>query len=325
VNELPDRGFGSGEPPASAGREVRQAPDREKLSAGAADSGGAVPRQGPAEPLTRGEYADLMRRGPPARTGHAAAEAGRTAEGNFEAAPGNGAARRGMAEPRTREEADEQARSGTGPVTRAAAAEQPAAAGPGPGKITHYAAEFKGQRIDLVTDGTHWADTSDPATTRETTPVHPAGPAGHETGSQRKPEETAGPAAYLEDRSLKVTNNADDGIWIEGLPGEPPRQVGDLLVNPEDDQRTRADRLFAKAVDNAEDLFDAIEKNASLGFEALQRPPVHAEAAVPASHHAPETPSPLDAGNLATAALALGYLTWAAGRQIHQRMRDSSP
>lgn len=73
------------------------------------------------------------------------------------------------------------------------------------------------------------------------------------------------------------------------------------------------------------EVFDAIEKNASLGFEAFQRPPAHAEAAVPASHHAPDTPPPPDAGNLATATLALGYLTWAAGRQIHQRMRDSSP
>ena len=124
---------------------------------------------------------------------------------------------------------------------------------------------------------------------------------------------------------MKVTGNADDGIWVEGLPGEPPRQIGDLLVSPQDDERSRGDRLFGKAVDNAGDLFDSIEKNISLGFEAFQRPPGHAEAPVPASHHTPEAPPQPDAGNLATAALVLGYLAWAAGRRIHGRMPDSSP
>lgn len=50
---------------------------------------------------------------------------------------------RGLAEPRTRQEVAEQARSGADP-------------------ITHYAAEFKGRRIDLFTDGRQWATAGEP-------------------------------------------------------------------------------------------------------------------------------------------------------------------
>jgi hypothetical protein len=294
---------------------TRQAPDREQ------SSGGVRPRQTEAaaeraEPLTRAEYADLMHhRLPVGDEGDTSANE-RAADTSHNAVTSHDLTR-GLAEPRTREEVAEAARSGPDPLT--------SAAGTGADQITHYAAEFKGRRIDLFTDGRQWVTADEPDAGYEAAAVSGHAPGSGQSGDRLDAHVPAVETVDFEGHPLEITGNANDGIWIEGLPGEPPRQVGDLLVSPEDDKHSRADRLFGRAVDSAEDLFDSVEKNASLGFEVFQRPPVHAEVPVPVSHYTPEAQPAPDAGNLATAALALGYLSWAAGRWIHGRMRDSSP
>ncbi len=177
-----------------------------------------------------------------------------------------------------------------------------------------------GQRVDLITDGTHRASAQelarDPWAANVPGVAAGGGRGGRQLGSEAASDETV----YLDGHPIELTGNADDGIWIEGLPGEAPGRVGDLLVSPEDDKGRLADRFFAKGVDEAEDLVDSVEKNVSLTFEALQRPPVHAEVPVEVHHPVQAEHHDPDAGNLATAALVAGPavvalpVTFAGGR-----------
>jgi len=144
-----------------------------------------------------------------------------------------------------------------------------------------------------------------------------AGPAAQGDGDRDSAERVT-----VEGKVIEVTHNRADGIWIEGLPGEMPHRIGDVLASPHEDKRARGDRFFRKAVENADDLLDSAEKNINLGHDALQRPPTHTEipVSVPSSGH--EVPHhEIDAESVATAGLTVGVLCWAAGEWISRKMR----
>jgi hypothetical protein len=152
---------------------------------------------------------------------------------------------------------------------------------------------------------------------------HVDGGRAPETPDPRQPE--ALPRAEkvtVDGKVIEVTHNRADGIWVEGLPGETPHRIGDVLASPHEDKRARGDRLFRKAVENADDLLDSVEKNINLSHDALQRPPTHAEVpvSVPSSGH--EVPHhEIDAGSAATAGLTVGVLCWAAAEWISRKLK----
>jgi len=121
---------------------------------------------------------------------------------------------------------------------------------------------------------------------------------------------------------VEITHNMTDGIWIEGLPGEIPRRIGDVITDASEDRHARSDRFLRKAVEEGDDLIDSADKAFSLGHDALQRPPVHTEMPVSVPGSAHEVPHhEIEAGSVATAIMAAGMLFWAAGQWVHRRMR----
>jgi hypothetical protein len=122
---------------------------------------------------------------------------------------------------------------------------------------------------------------------------------------------------------IEVTHDPADGLWVEGLPGDPPDPIGDVLSSPGENDSPRGEKLFRKAIENGDDLLDSAENNINLGHDVFARPPVRAEIAVsPQGSGAHDVPHhEIDAGNAATAALTLGLLCWTAGQWIARKAR----
>lgn len=154
-------------------------------------------------------------------------------------------------------------------------------------------------------DGSHAAD-EQPAAERP------------DTGTDLHPSELEeNEKVYVDGHEIEITGDPADGIWIPGLPGEVPDKTGDVLSGPER-PKPPGDRFFHAMVDGADDLFDGVEKNAGLAYDALQHPPpASAEVGVPASRHTPEAQHHApEAGGFATGILALGIMAWAGGRWL---------
>jgi hypothetical protein len=167
----------------------------------------------------------------------------------------------------------------------------------------------------------------EPVESQNATSADRSGPGHDQAANSPAPDlraaETRTEKVYVDGKEIEITHKPADGIWVGGLPGEAPDRIGDALVGPEDDKRTRSDRFFHRAVEKGDDLLDSIEKNVNLGADAMRRPPTHAEIPVQGAHHVREVHHhELDAGSVATAGLAVGVLAWAGGRWIHRRLRD---
>lgn len=127
----------------------------------------------------------------------------------------------------------------------------------------------------------------------------------------------------IDGQEIVVTHDRADGLWVSGLPGDPPRRIGDVLDGADEPEPARGQKLFRQAIEHGDDLLDSMEKNVDLGHDAL-RPPVHAEVpvSVPGAGH--EVPHhDIDAGNAATAALTFGLLTWAAGNWAGRKLKGN--
>lgn len=77
----------------------------------------------------------------------------------------------------------------------------------------------------------------------------------------------------FENKDIEVTHNAADGLWIEGLPGEPPTRIGDLVSSPEDPAQGRAEKFRKEFTKEAEDITDTSGKWADYFQEILDNPP----------------------------------------------------
>ena len=77
----------------------------------------------------------------------------------------------------------------------------------------------------------------------------------------------------FENKDIEVTHNAADGLWIEGLPGEPPTRIGDLISSPEDPAQGRAEKFRKEFTKEAEDITDTSGKWADYFQEILDNPP----------------------------------------------------
>jgi len=183
--------------------------------------------------------------------------------------------------------------------------EQAAGSKPDPAHRTELAS---GEKPRPAGDGQHHGDQRAPGRHDGTEP-----PAGQGAGETRK--------VYVDGHEIEVTENPADGIWIPGLPGEVPDKTGDVLAAPEDAKRSLGDKFFHAAVEGTDDLYEGVEKNASLSYDALRHPPpAHAEVGVPGGPPTIEAQQQCapDMGGMATGILTLGILGWAAGRRIHE-------
>jgi hypothetical protein len=166
----------------------------------------------PAEALTRGEYDEQIRRGPAAGADDPATNES-VADGRE--AKDQSADRGALAEPLTRGEYRKQIRQGS-----AAEGDNPDEAAPevgkkeprGDGTVTQFHSEFKGETLDLYTDGTRWA-TIDHPRREDTVTVKPDVPDRLPTGTELV--EGAGEDAPLAERLRReLYEESDDELDV---------------------------------------------------------------------------------------------------------------
>ena len=88
-----------------------------------------------------------------------------------------------------------------------------------PEQITHYHSDFKGQPLDLFTDGSRWA-LGDAAHGQQTASDEPGADVG--LGAATEDAETSPETVYMRGKEVEVSGIAADGVWVDGLPGEMP-------------------------------------------------------------------------------------------------------
>lgn len=125
----------------------------------------------------------------------------------------------------------------------------------------------------------------------------------------------------FDNKDIEVTHNAADGIWIEGLPGEPPARIGDLVPSAEDPAQGRGEKLRKEFNKEAEDISDTAGKWADHVQEILDNPrPTHSmthnrspETAITGSDHG------INAGQGAEAVVMLAVVGTAVVHKLRER------
>jgi hypothetical protein len=147
-----------------------------------------------------------------------------------------------------------------------------------------------------------------------------AAPVQGQRGADHRPE-----TITFDNKDIEVTHNAADGIWIEGLPGEPPTRIGDVISSPEESGRSRSENLREELTRDADDLVDMGGKWTDLLRDTLGTPPptnsmTHSRAPeITASR--PE--HGIDAGHGAEAFLTLAIVGAAAIHKLHERWQQA--
>lgn len=143
-------------------------------------------------------------------------------------------------------------------------------------------------------------------------------PAQDQRGADHQPE-----TITFDSKEIEITHNAADGIWVEGLPGEVPRRIGDLLASPEEGRRSRIENLREEFNKDAEDILDMGGKWTDLLRDALGTPPptnsmTHSrspEIGITTPEHG------INAGQGVEAFLTLAIVGAAAVHKLHERWR----
>jgi hypothetical protein len=203
----------------------------------------------------------------------------------------------------------------------------------GPGQITHYYSDFKGQPVDLYTDGSRWASgdrahrqdaSHEPHRTHGSMRdlPHTAGRVpGSGLGTAGEHAGTSPGTVYVQGKEVEVSGIAADGIWVGGLPGEMPgipygdpygaAKVGDILASTDDTEKSGAEGLGEVFMERAEDILDTTENYGKAAQRLFERGPMRSEMPVQAAHAGTDTPyHEIDAGSTATAVMALGVVVW---------------
>jgi hypothetical protein len=135
-------------------------------------------------------------------------------------------------------------------------------------------------------------------------------------GAPTKPQKIS-----IDGKDIEVTHDAADGIWVEGLPGEAPTRIGDVLSSPERGERSRTENLREEVNRDAEKVIDLGGKWTDLFRDAYSTPPpTHSMT----YHRSPEmtvthTEHGINAGHGVEAALALTIVGAAAVHKLHER------
>jgi hypothetical protein len=132
---------------------------------------------------------------------------------------------------------------------------------------------------------------------------------------QGKPE-----TVTYEGKDLKVTHDAADGVWIEGMPGDPPLKIGEVLSSTDEGEHSWLEGLCKEATREAEDLTDTGEKLADLIQKQFGSPPPTHTTTL---HQAPENSAGgsehrIDVGHGVDAVLALAVVGAAAAYKLRE-------
>jgi hypothetical protein len=183
--------------------------------------------------------------------------------------------------------------------------------------VTHYQASFRGEQLDLWTDGQgHWA--SDYKRADDALPVDHMADVRSRMGPEAMPA-----TEFADGHAIEVTRDPKDGVWIPGLPGEVPDKAGDVLADSEapEEPRSRSRDFAGELVRNSEHGFEEVNEVSDVGYKVLHHPP-EGKAEVPVPAHGPElesTPHEPDAGGIMTGALAAGIAVWILREKFHER------
>jgi hypothetical protein len=129
----------------------------------------------------------------------------------------------------------------------------------------------------------------------------------------------------FENKDIEITHNAADGIWIEGLPGDPPTRIGDLVQSAEDPAQGRGEKLRKELNKEAGDISDTTSKWADSVQEILDPPrPTHSMTHSPAPEIALAGPQQgINAGQGAEAFLTVTIVAAAAIHKLHERLQHA--
>ena len=190
--------------------------------------------------------------------------------------------------------------------------------------VTHYQASFRGEQLDLWTDGQgHWA--SDYQRADDALPVDHVADVRSRMGPEAMPA-----TEWTDGHAIAVTRDSKDGVWIPGMPGEAPDEAGDVLADPDasEEQRSRSRDLLSELTREAENTFDEVNEVSDVSFKALHPPDGKAEVPVPAHGPALEaTPHETPIGGIMTGILAAGIGAWIVGeklREAHTRRKTGA-
>ena len=129
----------------------------------------------------------------------------------------------------------------------------------------------------------------------------------------------------FENKDVEITHNAADGIWIEGLPGEPPTRIGDILTSPGESGRSRIESFREELTKDADDLVDMGGKWTDLLRDTLGTPPPTNSMT---HNRGPEITATrpehgIDAGHGAEALLTLAIVGAATVHKLHERWQQA--
>jgi hypothetical protein len=140
--------------------------------------------------------------------------------------------------------------------------------------------------------------------------------AQEQQGAGHRPE-----TITFDNKDIEVTHNAADGIWIEGLPGDPPTRIGDILSSPEKGEQSRIESLSEELTKDADDLIDMGGKWTDLLRDTLGPPqPTNSmtHSRLP-DITAARPEHGIDAGHGAEAVLTVAIVGAAAIHKLHER------
>jgi hypothetical protein len=180
--------------------------------------------------------------------------------------------------------------------------------------VTHYQASFRGEQLDLWTDGQgHWASDYK----RTSLPVDHVADVRERMGPEAMPA-----TEFADGHAIEVTRDPKDGVWIPGLPGEVPDEAGDVLAGSDtpEEQRSRSRDFAGELVRNSERGFDEVNEVSEVGYKVLHHPPEgKAEVPVPAHGFSVESaPHETPIGGMVSGVLAAGIGLWVLRENYHE-------
>jgi hypothetical protein len=327
MDELYGQGMdGGGDPDTAA--DTGSETDQVSRSAGESN---ARNWQEDEEPLTRSEYADMMRRGPAVE--HDDADNGDPGDDAYlQAIAKDEQEREELPEPRTRQEVAEQ--------------DQVEPEGNDPAGQDHD----QNSSADLDAIITEEDKLPEPRTRQEVAEQEQSGDdpltrtsdenphradgerdAGRQEDADRWP--TPEERAYLHETYLdwrqEVSAGREQGTNLVGdKPDRSPDDRSDLpptgeeLIDMESDSMSRFDRLRNHIYKQADDITDVAEKTGNRALELWERPPTETHAEIPIGHPEITNPAPpaLDGGQLVLASLTVGMLGYELLRAVKNRV-----
>jgi hypothetical protein len=346
MDELGSSGGGEISDPAVSGAEQGRGSGLEDTSGterdtgrssigGSGDSRQSGRDPGPAETLTRTQYAGQMRDGPAVEY-HGAPEHDGDGELESEVASADrSAADRELAEPRSRREVADEAREASD--TLESSTEQRSDRHDGPD-----------HRFSVAQAERTVGDTTPTGIGLKLAGEEPGPGSGHANIAGEAVNREAGPSGrgarhehdmiYVDGREVEATHNPADGVWFPGM-GEIPDapfgdpygtgRAGEVVGNPDDVKLSRLERFNHVVCERLGDIVEQIDHNAEIVHDLHLKdpPPLASPTFKGTADRSPQT-SPVtidhgvDFGHGLDAALVMGAVGVKVGNWVHEKWQQ---